>query len=67
MSDLRFEWHGSVVLARPETEAARAWLDDTAPPDAMFVAGALALEPRYAEGVVAAARAAGLTVGGDHD
>ncbi len=53
--DLEIENHGSVCLIRPVSEVGRAWLDATAPEDAQFFCGAMAVEPRYVEGVVAAA------------
>ena len=58
--DLIFEDHGSIWLARPLTQRAVAWLADTAPEDAQFLGSAMAVEPRYVDGVCDAARAAGL-------
>ena len=62
MTDLRVENHGSLALVAPETEAGSAWLRETAPEDALFYGGALVVEPRYVDGVVAAAVDAGLGV-----
>lgn len=53
---------GSVWLVRPVTEEGRAWLGQTAPDDAQWLGESLAVEPRYLEGVVEAARADGLEV-----
>lgn len=53
------ENHGSIILMRPLDAAARAWLQQTAPEDAQFMGDALAIEPRYVEGVLAAFREAG--------
>lgn len=60
--DFCLEWHGSLFLLRPMTDRGRAWLADTAPDDAQFMGDAMAIEPRYVEGVVCAAFDAGLIV-----
>lgn len=51
---------GSLFLVHPLTKAARTWLDETAPDDARFMGTAMAVEPRYLEGVKEAALEAGL-------
>lgn len=53
---------GSLFLVHPLTKAARAWLDETAPEDAQFMGTAMAVEPRYLEGVREAAREAGFSI-----
>lgn len=53
------ENHGSIILMRPLDDAARTWLRETAPEDAQFMGDALAIEPRYVEGVLEAFRDAG--------
>jgi len=58
--DFIFTDHGSVVLARPMHESAKAWLEETAS-DAQFYAGQLVIEPRYVEGVVRAMEDSGWT------
>ena len=61
-ADLQIENHGSIVLVRPLTDAGKEWLRRTAPEDAQFMSDAMAVEPRYIEGVAAAAQEDGLTV-----
>lgn len=53
--DLSFENHGSLFLVRPNTRAGKNWLNETAPEDAQFLGSAMAVEPRYVEGVREAA------------
>lgn len=60
--DLAVEHHGSVCLIRPYTQEGDAWLQRTAPDDAQFMGKAMAVEPRYIQGVIEAARAAGMKV-----
>jgi hypothetical protein len=60
--DLKVIDHGSIVLVRPDTKAAREWLEATAPEDALYWCSALVVEPRYVAGVVECAREAGLEV-----
>lgn len=60
--DLKVENHGTIFLVRPVTRAGSQWLADTKPDDAQFFGSAMAVEPRYVEGVVNAAREAGLEV-----
>jgi hypothetical protein len=62
MTDLRFENHGTVGLARPLTEAGRAFLRETAPEDAQFLGDAMAFKPRYLQGILDAALEYGLEV-----
>jgi hypothetical protein len=40
-------YHGSVVLVRPRTDDAHAWLERHTPDDATWFGGALVVEPRY--------------------
>lgn len=53
----------TVAAVRGMTDEARAWLHRTAPPDALWYGGRLAVEPRYLEYVIAAAVDAGLSIG----
>jgi len=46
--------HGTIVLIRPTTDDAKAWLDENVDPEAQWFGGALAAEPRYAEDIVEA-------------
>lgn len=57
----QLENHGSIWLLRPLDNAAKEWLSETAPSDAQFFGDALAIEPRYVDGVVDAFT----SVGGD--
>ncbi len=61
MSDLVILDHGSVWLVWPLNIQAADWLQETAPPDAIFFRSALAVEPRYVSGVLEALDADGLT------
>jgi hypothetical protein len=61
--DLLIENHGTIWLVRPVTDAAIQWLKDTAPEDAQFLGYAMAVETRYLDGVIEAARNDGLEVG----
>jgi hypothetical protein len=56
-ADFTFEHHLSVVLLWPNTLAASVWLRETAPDNALFFGAALAIDPRYVDGVIEAARA----------
>lgn len=56
-------WNGgSLMMVRPVSEAGKRWLDETAPDNAQFLGDSMAVEWRYIEGVVEAAREDGLTV-----
>lgn len=57
-ADLTVEHHGSVTLVRPETDAAREWLEEHT--DGLWHCGALAVEPRYLDDLLAGAADAGL-------
>jgi hypothetical protein len=59
MADFQFENHGSVVLVRPMTDAAR---DHAAEIDAQRLGDAIACEPRYMTGFVHSLMADGFTV-----
>jgi hypothetical protein len=54
-----WENHFSLWLFRPLDAAAKAWINETAPDDAQFMGDAMAVAPRYVEGVQAAFEAAG--------
>lgn len=45
MADFDFADHGSVILLRPLSDGATDWCDDNLP-DAMWLGGAVAIEPR---------------------
>ena len=60
--DFSIENHGSLYLVRPLTQQAKQWLRQSAPEEAQFMGSAMAVEPRYVEGVLEAAREEGLNV-----
>lgn len=47
------EDHGSIILLRPRTTAARVWLEDRTEDGAVWYRGALAVEPRYVDPILA--------------
>jgi hypothetical protein len=60
--DVRVENHGSIVLLRPVTGAASAWLDENLASDAMSYGGATVCEPRYVQPIIDGMQEAGLVV-----
>ena len=54
--------HGSIVLCHPLTQAARDWLSTHCPADGehQYIGQALAVEPRYIEGLLRHAHEDGL-------
>lgn len=61
--DFAVENHLSLVLVRPLTPEANAWLDENvANPDTQWFGGALVCEPRYVSDLVAGIEGDGLTV-----
>ncbi len=59
--DILIESHGTVFLVRPQTDAARKWLLNTAPSDAQWFCGALAVEARFVFDVCHALKEAGFS------
>lgn len=59
--DFTIEDHGSIMFFRPNNKTAKDWLRLTAPEDANFLSGAMAVEPRYAPGVLDALAAEGFS------
>lgn len=59
VGQFQLENHGSLFLVRPLNDAAREWLQRTAPEDAQFMGEAMAVEPRYVQGVTDAIEADG--------
>ena len=47
--DALIENHGSIVLLRPLSDAAEAWLEENVAEDALRFGGAVVCEPRYVE------------------
>ena len=64
MPDIFVTDHGSIVLLRPATPAAREWLETHCDLSGYqpFGGGTLLCEPRYVADIVAGAREAGLEV-----
>jgi hypothetical protein len=60
--DAKVENHGSLFLVQPITVRAAEWLLEHTADDAIYWVGALVVEPRYAEALVAGMRESGLTV-----
>jgi hypothetical protein len=60
--DVRVQDHGTLVLFRPLTEPATAWLTENVDPEALWWGGALVCEHRFARDLVAGLRAAGFRV-----
>jgi hypothetical protein len=60
--DFEISGGGSVYLLRPLTRAARAWIADHLPADAMRLGDAVAVEWRYIDDIVGGAIGDGLRV-----
>lgn len=60
--DVLIEPHGTIFLFRPESGAAKAWLDEHIAGDAQWFGGALVVEHRYAENLAAGMLESGLTL-----
>lgn len=60
--DARVENHGSLFLIQPYTVKAAEWISEHTADDAIYWAGALVVEPRYAQALVEGMREAGLKV-----
>ena len=61
-SDFELFGHGTLYSLQPLTPAARAWVDEHLPDDAMVWCGAIVVEPRYLGDIVRGAIADGLQV-----
>lgn len=63
MTDVRIEPHGSVVLVRPLSDEARAWVDENVQLEGwQWFGGAFACDPRYVDNLCGGLREAGLEV-----
>ena len=60
--DFEVENHGTICLLRPNTTAAKAWVEAKIADDAMWYARAVVVEPRYLPDIVDGIEADGLTV-----
>lgn len=54
--------HGSIFLLLPRSDAARAWVDEHIPDDALWFGNSLAIEARYVAPIVEGMREDGLRV-----
>jgi hypothetical protein len=62
MSDFTLSYHGSVVLLRPNTEAARTWASFSLPEELPMFGSSIAVNPRYVEEICHGILDDGLTV-----
>ncbi len=60
--DIQVQNHGSIFLFHPLSDLGRKWLHETAPEDAQFFGGSLAVEHRFAQDVAHFAQSEGLEV-----
>jgi hypothetical protein len=60
--DVVLSFHGSINLLRPESEQARAWIDEHVGEEAQFFGDDLAVEPRFAAAIVQGMTDDGLNV-----
>ena len=61
MTDFTLVNHGSVVLLRPWSDEARAWVTDHLPADAPARGKSIAIEPRYVTPILDGIEADALT------
>jgi hypothetical protein len=59
---IQLQDHGSIWLAQPLDQDARAWICHSAPETAQYFGHALVIEPRYVSGFADAAQEAGAEV-----
>ena len=62
MTDFNIYDHGSVLILRPVTEAAKEWASDHLPQDAQQWAGGTVIEPRYFPDIYYGLVSDGLTI-----
>lgn len=61
--DVTVSNHGSIMMFEVNTEAAREWFEENVPTESwQWMGHSLAVEPRYAENLVAGIVEAGMTV-----
>ena len=61
-SDVEVENHGSIVLVRPLTPAAKDWIAEHVAGETTYWAGAVACEPRYVDDLIDGMMGDGLVV-----
>lgn len=59
--DLHYVNHGSIVTMEPLSDAARQWIDENIPDDALRFGDSIAIEPRYFGEIAYGAQSDGLT------
>ena len=52
MLDFQFSNHGSIGLLKPLSPAAHDWVQDNLPAERQEFAGAVVIEPRYADPIL---------------
>ena len=62
MTDFRVQDHGSILVLRPVTEAAKEWASDHLPQDAQQWACGTVIERRYFSDIYYGLRSDGLTI-----
>lgn len=62
MSDFTLSYHGSVVLLKPNTEAARSWVSFSLPEELPMFGSSVAVQPRYVDEICRGIVEDGLTV-----
>ena len=62
MPDFHLIDHGSICILRGATDAAREWMDEYLPEDALTWAGGVVIEPRYVDDIVSGLLADDLTI-----
>jgi len=54
--------HGSITILRGATDAAKDWISDNLPDDALTHAGGVVIEPRFIDAIVSGLLADNLTI-----
>ena len=62
MADFTITDSGSIMLLKPETDAARAWTDEHIGDEAQWFCRAVVVEPRYMQPIIDGIEGDGLTV-----
>lgn len=63
--DFEIDYHGSILVVRPVTEAAKEWTDISIDPTAQWWGQGFAVEPRFVCNLIAGIEEAGLNWQGD--
>jgi hypothetical protein len=62
VTDFTLSGGGTIYLLRPITDAARDWVDQHIPDDAMWLGGQVAIEHRYVDDILDGITAEGLSL-----